>query len=101
MRLIRATRAFARRPNMRAIAGSPPRPFPALWRAHREKQTMTDRPPLKGGVTVGWSRIALPIIMLALGIVAWDLVVRLKDIPPFILPGPGLVARTIVSDWPV
>jgi len=27
--------------------------------------------------------------------------VRLKDIPPFILPGPGLVAATVVSDWPL
>jgi len=50
---------------------------------------------------VNWSRIVLPIVTLALGVVAWDLVVRLKGIPPFILPGPGLVATTLVSDWPV
>jgi NitT/TauT family transport system permease protein len=31
--------------------------------------------------------------------VAWDLVVRIEEIPPFILPGPGLVAETLVSDW--
>jgi NitT/TauT family transport system permease protein len=48
-----------------------------------------------------WPRIALPIATLAIGVVAWDLVVRVKDIPPFILPGPGLVAATVVSDWPV
>src|SRR5262249_22270289 len=54
-----------------------------------------------GAITIGWPRIVLPIMTLALGIVAWDLVVRLKDIPPFILPGPGLVAMTVVSDWPV
>src|SRR6266403_1733329 len=103
MRPIRATRAFAPRPNMRAIAGSPRRPFRAPWRVHREKQTMSDadRPRLRGGVTVGWSRIALPIVTLALGVVAWDVVVRVNDIPPFILPGPGLVAATVVSDWPV
>src|SRR5260370_19015635 len=50
---------------------------------------------------IAWSRIVLPIMTLALGVVAWDLVVRVKDIPPFILPGPGLVAATVVSDWPV
>src|SRR5258708_12892307 len=50
---------------------------------------------------IEWSRIALPIMTLALGVAAWDLVVRVKDIPPFILPGPGLVAATVVSDWPV
>jgi NitT/TauT family transport system permease protein len=54
-----------------------------------------------GGITIDWSRIALPIMTLALGVAAWDVVVRIKDIPPFILPGPGLVAATIVSDWPV
>jgi NitT/TauT family transport system permease protein len=46
-------------------------------------------------------RIVLPCALLALGIVAWDLVVRLKGIPPYVLPGPGLVAKTLVSDWPV
>src|SRR5215468_3892926 len=47
------------------------------------------------------SRIVLPIVTLALGVVAWDLVVRLKDIPPYVLPGPGLVAATVVSDGPL
>jgi NitT/TauT family transport system permease protein len=46
-------------------------------------------------------RIVLPCAVLALGIVAWDLVVRLRGIPPYVLPGPGLVAQTLVSDWPV
>src|SRR5262252_96487 len=49
--------------------------------------------------TTEWPQIVLPIATLALGILAWDLVVRIKDIPPFILPGPGLVAATLVSDW--
>jgi NitT/TauT family transport system permease protein len=60
-----------------------------------------DLPPLKGGVTRAWLRIALPIMTLVLGVVAWDVLVRVRDIPPFILPGPGLVATTVVSDWPV
>jgi len=45
------------------------------------------------------ARILLPFCVLALGILAWDLVVRVKDIPPFILPGPGLVAATLAADW--
>jgi NitT/TauT family transport system permease protein len=52
-----------------------------------------------GGLRIEWSRVVLPIVTLALGVAAWDLVVRLKDIPPFILPSPGLVAATLVSDW--
>jgi NitT/TauT family transport system permease protein len=46
-------------------------------------------------------RVLLPIAVLALGIVAWDLVVRLNGIPPYVLPSPALVIRTLVSDWPV
>jgi NitT/TauT family transport system permease protein len=44
-------------------------------------------------------RILLPLATLAFGIVAWDLVVRIKDIPPYVLPGPGLVFSTLISDW--
>jgi NitT/TauT family transport system permease protein len=46
-------------------------------------------------------RLALPIILLGLGIVAWELVVRLKGIPPYVLPAPSLVFATLVSDWPI
>ena len=46
-------------------------------------------------------RIVLPIGMLAVGVVAWDLVVRIKGIPPYVLPGPGLVFETLVADWRV
>jgi len=59
-----------------------------------------DPPPITaGGIVMAWRRIVLPIATLALGILIWDLVVRIKDIPPFILPGPGLVAGTLLSDW--
>jgi NitT/TauT family transport system permease protein len=49
----------------------------------------------------GVLRIVLPIALLALGVLIWDLVVRLKDIPPYVLPAPGLVFTTLVSDWPI
>jgi NitT/TauT family transport system permease protein len=39
-----------------------------------------------------------PLATLALGILAWDLVVRIGQIPPFVLPGPALVAATLVAD---
>jgi NitT/TauT family transport system permease protein len=48
-----------------------------------------------------WPRIVLPVATLALAILAWDLVVRINEIPPFILPGPGLVAATLFADWSV
>jgi len=46
-------------------------------------------------------RALLPCAVLALGILAWDLVVRLNDIPPYVLPGPLLVAKTLEADWSV
>jgi NitT/TauT family transport system permease protein len=46
-------------------------------------------------------RIALPILALALGIFVWHLIVAINDMPPYVLPGPALVARTLVTDWPV
>ena len=46
-------------------------------------------------------RILLPVAVLAAGIASWELVVRVNDIPPYVLPGPSAVFRTLVSDWPV
>ncbi|MGX7744480.1 ABC transporter permease [Rhodopseudomonas parapalustris] len=46
-------------------------------------------------------RVALPIVVLIAAILAWDLVVRLNQIPPYVLPGPFLVASTLIHDWPV
>jgi NitT/TauT family transport system permease protein len=44
-------------------------------------------------------RILLPIVVLAAGVAVWDLVVRVNDIPPYVLPGPGAVFKTLIGDW--
>ena len=46
-------------------------------------------------------RILLPAVVLAAGIALWEAVVRLYDIPPYVLPGPSAVFATLVGDWPV
>jgi NitT/TauT family transport system permease protein len=46
-------------------------------------------------------RILLPVVVLAAGIALWELVVRLNNIPPYVLPGPGAVFHTLIADWPV
>ena len=43
-------------------------------------------------------RIGLPVMVLAIGVLAWHLVVEVFAIPPFVLPGPGLVLTTLVAD---
>jgi NitT/TauT family transport system permease protein len=43
-------------------------------------------------------RISLPVLVLVAGVLIWHLVVKVFGIPPFVLPGPGLVLRTLVED---
>ena len=40
-------------------------------------------------------------VALAAGILVWDLVVRINDIQPYVLPSPGLVFRTLIADWAI
>ena len=47
------------------------------------------------------ARILLPIVVLATGIAAWELVVRINHLPPYLLPGPVAVLRTLIVDWQV
>jgi NitT/TauT family transport system permease protein len=46
-------------------------------------------------------RILLPLVVAAAGTVAWELIVRLNNIPPYVLPGPMAVVQTLVADWGV
>ena len=43
----------------------------------------------------------LPIVVLALGLWFWDRIVVWNNIPHYVLPRPGLVAETLVKDWPI
>lgn len=48
----------------------------------------------------GTGRRALPPIVIGVaGLVVWELLVRVKQIPYYILPGPLLVMGTLVKDW--
>lgn len=44
------------------------------------------------------ARWVLPVAVLGLGLWLWDRVVVWNEIPHYILPGPGLVAETLVKD---
>ena len=45
------------------------------------------------------ARIVAPVVMGLVMLVLWEAVVRLAEIPPYVLPGPLVVARTLVADW--
>jgi len=46
-------------------------------------------------------RILLPVIVAAAGTAAWEFVVRMFGIQPYVLPGPVAVLKTLISDWDV
>ncbi|MBD3678840.1 MAG: ABC transporter permease [Rhodobacteraceae bacterium] len=49
----------------------------------------------------GIARWVLPVVVMALTIFGWDRFVVWNEIPHYIMPGPGLVAKTLVQDWPI
>jgi len=48
-----------------------------------------------------FGRWLLPVVVLIAAIWLWDRVVVWNEIPHFILPRPGLVLQTLISDWPM
>jgi NitT/TauT family transport system permease protein len=45
------------------------------------------------------ARVVAPLVLGALMLALWEGIVRAGHIPPYILPGPLLVAETLVDDW--
>jgi NitT/TauT family transport system permease protein len=64
-----------------------------------------DVPPSSAVPTSGHAlrlvRFLLPIAVLAAGIAAWELVVRMNDIKPYVLPAPSAIFVTLIADWGV
>ena len=44
---------------------------------------------------------ALPWLMALAALVLWEALVRINQIPPYVLPAPSRVLATLISDWPV
>ncbi|HEV7602835.1 MAG TPA: ABC transporter permease [Bradyrhizobium sp.] len=66
-----------------------------------ETPPLSAEPEKPGGGNARLVRTLLPIVVLAAGVAAWDLVVRVNDIQPYVLPGPGAVFKTLIADWPI
>ncbi|GLH80776.1 ABC transporter permease [Bradyrhizobium sp. SSBR45G] len=45
--------------------------------------------------------LAFPAVVFVAAMTIWELVVRINGIPPYVLPGPLLVLKTLVSDWDI
>jgi NitT/TauT family transport system permease protein len=46
-----------------------------------------------------WMRVIPPVVILIVGLAAWEIAVRLGNVPVFILPGPVVIFQTLVRDW--
>jgi NitT/TauT family transport system permease protein len=46
-------------------------------------------------------RFLLPVVVLAAGIAGWELVVRVNEIAPYVLPAPSAIFATLIADWGV
>jgi NitT/TauT family transport system permease protein len=53
------------------------------------------------GLGVRLLTVLIPLGMLALAVIAWQALVTINNIPKYILPGPGLVFQTLITDMPV
>jgi len=51
-------------------------------------------------VKIAAFRHALPVVIGLAALAGWEALVRLQEIPPYILPGPLLIGQTLISDWP-
>jgi NitT/TauT family transport system permease protein len=52
-----------------------------------------------GLATSTWPRIIAPAVVGILALTFWELTVRWREIPPYILPGPLLIGKTLAADW--
>jgi len=46
-----------------------------------------------------WPRLIAPAALGLVILVLWELIVRVRHIPPYLLPGPVTIAQTLVADW--
>lgn len=49
---------------------------------------------------LNWRALAPPLLVGALALTAWELFVRLREIPEYLLPAPSSIARALVEGWP-
>ncbi len=58
----------------------------------------TERKILGIGVSA-WPGILAPVATGLFALAAWEIIVRVNAVPSYILPGPLLIAQTLVTDW--
>jgi NitT/TauT family transport system permease protein len=60
----------------------------------------TEAAPAAGSFVEGtWLRILAPTLLALLFLGGWEAMVRVREIPPYILPGPIAIWQTLLRDW--
>jgi NitT/TauT family transport system permease protein len=72
---------------------------PGLRDSARDTGGMSPKPLVLGIAKSAWPRIIAPLAIGILALLGWEILVRVREIPHYILPGPLLIARTLASDW--
>jgi NitT/TauT family transport system permease protein len=49
-------------------------------------------------LSIRTARVMLPVLALAMGLAAWEALVRIRDIPVYVLPAPSAIYVTLVQD---
>ncbi|MBR0666801.1 ABC transporter permease [Roseomonas hellenica] len=52
-----------------------------------------------GLTSMTWMRLLAPGLLGLLFLAGWEALVEMRGIPPYVLPGPVEIARTLVRDW--
>lgn len=46
-----------------------------------------------------WPRILMPLVIGMLSLSAWEIAVRVNEVPHYVLPPPSVIWRTLLADW--
>ena len=47
-----------------------------------------------------WVNVVVPLLIALAVLVAWEVLVRVREIPAYVIPAPSLVWETLLNDWP-
>lgn len=63
------------------------------------RPVLAAEPRVLGLAASAWPRILAPLVIGVLALALWEFAVWWNAIPPYIVPGPILIAQTLVADW--
>ena len=72
-----------------------------LWHGGEEFRVQYGPVTITSGEFEGTSNRRGPVCSPVASLLAWEAVVRIKEIPPYVLPAPSVIVLTLIKDWAV